>query len=494
MTRLKPLARGLLTLVLAASFLSNGLWAAGSLEGDARRLLSHSRTAAQFRAQLLRIRDRLDGTEVLTLNDHTYIERSAALYTRMEENMLEFVARYAADPATCPLEETVLRGAALVNRYENAATMLRLFENPLANKRYDSVAAQQDFVKRVRAQFADRRTAGDLLEVADALVARKAELGRVRDESVFGELMKVTLDSPSLVPVGEPSLLADSSRWAAAKAKNLGLRFGASVDAVLYGASKLFGNVVGNIRFLGKPEISGGNKTRILEELRGVLRPGDLLLDKTRFALTDRIIPGYWGHVAVWLGSTEEIRSQHLFDPVTNPHVSETAMAWLPKVEEGASVLEALRPGVEINPLEHFMHLDDVGVFRIRPQFISTHNIKMHLRKGLKWVGTDYDFGFDVNSHDRIVCSELVYQIYPLPWKTSASVGRRTISPDQVASLCGPSDEFPLELVYWARGEKRFEGKEAYRLLWQNIVDEGISIPEGRQGEAIRALGVKEKS
>ena len=29
---------------------------------------------------------------------------------------------------------------------------------------------------------------------------------------------------------------------------------------------------------------------------------GDILLEKTPFRLTDKLIPGYWGHAAVWIG------------------------------------------------------------------------------------------------------------------------------------------------------------------------------------------------
>ncbi|WP_374758519.1 YiiX/YebB-like N1pC/P60 family cysteine hydrolase [uncultured Deefgea sp.] len=54
----------------------------------------------------------------------------------------------------------------------------------------------------------------------------------------------------------------------------------------------------------------------------------------------------------------------------------------------------------------------------------------------LAQVGKEYDFNFDVVMRQRIVCSELVYVVFPeLPWPISKALGRDTISPDNVAQL-----------------------------------------------------------
>ena len=52
----------------------------------------------------------------------------------------------------------------------------------------------------------------------------------------------------------------------------------------------------------------------------------------------------------------------------------------------------------------------------------------------LRQVGKEYDFNFDVETTDRIVCSELCYVVYTdIQWPTDKTLGRATISPDNVA-------------------------------------------------------------
>ncbi|HQH27497.1 MAG TPA: Poxvirus G6, partial [Oligoflexia bacterium] len=76
----------------------------------------------------------------------------------------------------------------------------------------------------------------------------------------------------------------------------------------------------------------------------------------------------------------------------------------------------------------------------------------------------DYDFNFDVNTTDKIVCSELIYVSYPsIAWPTEHVVGRFTISPDNVARLAAGGAPLRLvrfyhdgELVAGAAAEERF--------------------------------------
>ena len=44
-------------------------------------------------------------------------------------------------------------------------------------------------------------------------------------------------------------------------------------------------------------------KGDVLADVSSTLRAGDILLEKTPFRLTDKLIPGYWGHAAVWIGT-----------------------------------------------------------------------------------------------------------------------------------------------------------------------------------------------
>jgi hypothetical protein len=67
----------------------------------------------------------------------------------------------------------------------------------------------------------------------------------------------------------------------------------------------------------------------------------------------------------------------------------------------------------------------------------------------LKQVGKDYDFNFDVETTDKIVCSELVYTVYTdIPWPTEKALGRYTISPDNVAKKALSDGSLNLVSLY----------------------------------------------
>ena len=183
--------------------------------------------------------------------------------------------------------------------------------------------------------------------------------------------------------------------------------------------SSIFGNAVGLIE-TRKGRLYGD--IRVEQALRVRLKPGDILLEKTPFRLTDRFIPGHWGHVAVWLGSEAELRHIGLWDdPLIIPY--RTAII------NGHGVCEALRDGVQLNPLSRFLNVDDCAILR-QPGADQSDLVRQSLRQ----LGKHYDFNFDVDSADTIVCSELVYTVYTgIEWPTTRTLGRFTITPDQVA-------------------------------------------------------------
>jgi uncharacterized protein YycO len=101
-------------------------------------------------------------------------------------------------------------------------------------------------------------------------------------------------------------------------------------------------------------------------------------------------------------------------------------------IRNGRSVIEALRPGVTASTLAHFMNVDDL--LALRDPAASREAQVQRVLRAFRQIGKPYDFNFDVESTDRIVCSELVYQVFTeMSWPTSRAMGRATISPDQVA-------------------------------------------------------------
>jgi len=200
--------------------------------------------------------------------------------------------------------------------------------------------------------------------------------------------------------------------------------------------SMVFGNAVGLVE-TRKGKLY--HKRPIREQLTGTLQAGDVLLEKTPFRLTDKLIPGYWGHAAVWIGTEKELRELGIWD---NPLVKR----YHDKIQQGRGVVEALRSGVEINPLEQFMNIDSIGI--LRKQNISRDDRIRVILQSLRQVGKPYDFNFDVESKERVYCSKLVYLTYSgVEWPTKKSLGRTTFTPDDVANRALAGD-FRLVLFY----------------------------------------------
>lgn len=192
--------------------------------------------------------------------------------------------------------------------------------------------------------------------------------------------------------------------------------------SVAYEASKGFGNVAGAIKsrhgYLQRDQ-------KTYTKLDQALRPGDVLFEKTGAALTDKFIPGRLGHVALYLGRGWELAN--LGYKINRP---ETMTDEAYQAELGNPwVVEALRPGVTTNSLEHFMDIDEIFVFR--PNYPSEAAMRDSLKHALLYRGFPYDFLFDLGDDTNIYCTELVTRALDVyPWELKKLLGISTIDPD----------------------------------------------------------------
>lgn len=197
-------------------------------------------------------------------------------------------------------------------------------------------------------------------------------------------------------------------------------------DSFTFIASKTFGNTIGLVSF------RQGLLTKLSQEERKQMaasfKPLDIMMEKTPFRLTDQFIPGYYGHVALWIGTEEELKQIGVWD---NPLIVKYHEA----IRAGHHIIEALRPGVQINTLDHFLNIDDLLV--VRDPKLTDEERKEFVLRAFAQIGKPYDFNFDVETDSKIVCSEIVYVVFDdIQWPTKKQLGRFTISPDNVANKC----------------------------------------------------------
>ena len=243
--------------------------------------------------------------------------------------------------------------------------------------------------------------------------------------------------------------------------------------------SKTFGNGVGlvqtrkgKLKNLPEPEV---------QEIVNTLKPLDILFDKTPFRMTDKFIPGHYGHVAVWVGTENELRELGVWEQL--PHLYDNAVkrysykgpSFQQSIRNGKHIIEALRPGVQMNSMRDFLNIDDLAVIRPKdcPRGVESSNCltlekkRLYLLEAFKQIGKKYDFNFDVNTENEVVCSEMAYRTFvDFDFSTTRTLGKHAISPDQVAMLAtDPNDPFYPVLLYHDGEPVHGEGESLRRIF-----------------------------
>jgi len=194
----------------------------------------------------------------------------------------------------------------------------------------------------------------------------------------------------------------------------------------VYAGSYVVGNTIGMFH-------EATDRKPKADQLFPYLRPYDLVVMKSSNHLTSQFIPGYFGHVGIWLGN--ELASQ--LDGKSSKN-SDFA---------GSGMVEVLRSGTRISTLEEFTDGDIFLIIRPR-KLIPKQKLSILTNLG-KQLSKEYDFNFDIESSERIMCTELVYLAYDfVDWETRYTWSRFTLSPDDLVltALEDSRFEFPVYL------------------------------------------------
>ncbi len=218
-----------------------------------------------------------------------------------------------------------------------------------------------------------------------------------------------------------------------------------------------------------------------LQELLRHLQPGDILVERRNWFLSNVGLPGFWPHAALYVGDAAQIDA-HFDDPDVRRWLStlptgagslleHVARAWpdkaarfrRPNPRDGKTirVIEAISEGVLLNSLEESCGADYVAV--LRPRLSKADRAKAIL-KAFEWVDTPYDFNFDFATDGTIVCSELVWKSYrPEMGKRGLEIplvevmGRQTLPANEIVRVFdlqfGTPDQ-QLDFVWFLDGRE----------------------------------------
>jgi hypothetical protein len=180
---------------------------------------------------------------------------------------------------------------------------------------------------------------------------------------------------------------------------------GAIVDRTLYGLQRLAGTLLSDkyIRIGHRP----GLPAEIAAQLRSLLLPGDVLIVRKEYALTNYFLPGYWPHAALYLGTASQWNCLGISEEKSvRPRL--TRITQLAGQDTGL-VLEAMKDGVHLRTLESPFGSDSVVILRPR---LPPSDIARGIARVFAHEGKPYDFDFDFRRSDRLVCTEVVYRAY----------------------------------------------------------------------------------
>ena len=213
-------------------------------------------------------------------------------------------------------------------------------------------------------------------------------------------------------------------------------------------------------------------------EMEKEMLPGDFMLQRRNWHLSNVGIPGFWTHAVFYTGSLEKMNEYFAsefpyegfddFSSYIKEKFPEIYDSYTKNDVDGypKSVIEAIDPAVLIQSITKSSDADFVVV--LRPYLLSKRDVMLAVLKAFDNVGKPYDYNFDFDTRDAIVCSELVFDaLFERPpektgvsFATSLLNGRKMVSPLDMAKKFANEyggDDAELSFIYFLRGNEKTE-------------------------------------
>ena len=180
-------------------------------------------------------------------------------------------------------------------------------------------------------------------------------------------------------------------------------------DEGIYGVQTFISYWIGQARFRAPRDGQSLIRVDDCAELQPQLRPGDILIERRNWVLSNAFLPGFWSHAALYVGTPDEIEAMGLRDdPRVQSHWAEFSSP--DREDHSRVIIEALAAGVIFTSIEHSVgEADAVAVFR---PVLSDADRRECIARAFSHLGKPYDFEFDFFSTDKLVCTELIYRAY----------------------------------------------------------------------------------
>lgn len=199
----------------------------------------------------------------------------------------------------------------------------------------------------------------------------------------------------------------------------------------------------------------------IVAAAKPILAPGDVLVVRKEYALTNYFLPGYWPHAALHLGTLPQLKT-------IGVDTSENGASRWEKIVTATTnsnhcVLESMKDGVRLRCLGSPFASD--SFVALRPQ-LSADEVGQGVKRVLSHEGKGYDFDFDFGRSDRLVCTEVVYRAFEgfagVPFELQKRAGRPTLAGGDLVTMAVEGHGFdPVAAYIPARNDELVVGESA---------------------------------
>lgn len=228
-----------------------------------------------------------------------------------------------------------------------------------------------------------------------------------------------------------------------------------TIKRVWYPAQSGFAEWLGDtrVRRIGKYLVPHAQ----VELMEPALEPGDVMVSRKNWYLSNVGLPGFWPHAILYVGSPAKLSAFFDQDPAVAAWVESLAgpgvsysewlsrrfpLDWAHHVTgvdgHEARVIEAISDGVVLNSMDHAAG-DYLAALRPRLDRLARAQA---IASAYEMLGRPYDFDFDFATDHAIVCSELVWRAYrPAEGKSGLDiptidvVGRSTLPANELIRM-----------------------------------------------------------
>ncbi len=357
----------------------------------------------------------------------------------------------------------VLFTAALLLRHQMSIRFAVTYKADSTLEKYlnqpdDTYGIPANLIEQVNEQLIDPSYQG---YIASAMDGHEFDTARTNEDSPASAIALLELIAKAKATIAENPEYAfsDNVKAALSEAKRH------SVNTYLT-IQQFVATQIGDFRIKQTEDITNHKiDSEKVDQFHALLKPGDILIERRDWYSSNAFLPGYWPHGALYIGTPKELKKAKLLDDVVKEltsmaneekalETSETQsvdglthadrmLALAEDLSSGGNeklksrqIMEAISEGVYHNTVDHSIG-EASSVFALSPHVEPLERARA-IAAAYFYEGREYDFNFDFETPNTLVCTEVIYRCYggnaaTLQFPIITVMGRKTLPAHELA-------------------------------------------------------------